>query len=46
MRIYGMTLLSAMVLASLAQAASMTTPWGDRVTAENAWMFRFCRIAV
>ncbi len=37
MRIYGMTLLSAMVLASLAQAASMTTPWGDRVTAENAW---------
>ena len=29
--------LAAMMLASLAQAASMTTPWGDKVTAENAW---------
>ena len=37
MRICGMALLSATMLASLAQAASMTTPWGDKVTAENAW---------
>ncbi len=29
--------LAAMMLASLVQAASMTTPWGDKVTAENAW---------
>lgn len=37
MRICGMALLAATMLASLAQAASMTTPWGDKVTAENAW---------
>lgn len=37
MKICGMALLAATMLASLAQAASMTTPWGDKVTAENAW---------
>ena len=37
MKICGMALLAATMMASLAQAASMTTPWGDKVTAENAW---------
>ena len=37
MKICGMALWAASMLASLAQAGSMTTPWGDKVTAENAW---------
>lgn len=37
MKICGMALLAVTMMASLAQAASMTTPWGDKVTAENAW---------
>ena len=37
MKIHMNMTLAAMMLASLAQAASMTTPWGDKVTAENAW---------
>ena len=37
MKIHMNMTLAAMMLASLVQAASMTTPWGDKVTAENAW---------